>query len=1233
MALSGSLNSAKELALGYQSLLLATFQFTDGTYLRLSTKPLNVSEGGYQYGGADYLGRLLDENIQAIQSRSEQGIDRIPQVSLKIADPDATIWNGYEQDAYKGFKGATLTLTFTFWEADTGNFASDSLTWVFVCDAPQQRDAQGNITVTANASHNLQKVDLPVWKIQPRCANNFPATLAQRQDGADNEDSPFWNCGYCPDGSGGNVCGNGSYTTCNYTPADCKARGMYTQDSSSRWTSRYSGEQWAPPNREVRSKSYAQGKTITVFDSQNPNLYDQYVPMLYGTQWLEPVQLNMVQDGNSARLEAVICQDDITQYGILMVLVNDHVIPQWYGTGDPLYRWQFCTDNGHLSTGDRSGARSNDAGYNDTSGHPLGDPHGGKATIEIVVYLDLVGGGGSPNVRILARGPKLRVYTNATTYTKQFTANPVWQLMDLLIWSNYKYSQIDIANFVTASAYCDPSVSYTDLNGNTSSHARFRSSFALTKRQKASDVVQSLLQSFDGQLGYGPTGLLQLQIHQTLADQQPSAIAGSNYNTAVLSMHANGTAANGYVAYLFDESNIDGPVKITSRPNSDSPNRVNFGFQDEDNRWQDDSITMVDTADIARSGGYGGSQETPASVNITGVCNFDQGIRDANVYLAETLRGNEIGDTRGTRYFEVSSNFRGVHLKVGQICMVRFQQLGLEPATPLQSPSGTPVMGILARLIKIAPTTDWEKATYTLQWHEDIWYTDAYGQQPARFYSDPSKHKPARLPYPWQPNGEIPMGSNALGRNSNFALAQVYSKDSAGNTIATLVVNGVPPANSFGAVAPPLVGTQGTTANSGGSITGGQTIVMCISAKDSTGKYSPLSKPCLVSIPTGTNTNTATSATVNWQTGTSGYILFAGPDEQHMAVQASGTTTPSSFTLTSLANSTYGPPDVLFYRFLPQVKLERHGGPWGQQVSVVGSGTLKFNGATFSTNQWAGRVVSLYAKYQSQVNVPIKDFLVSSNTSDTLTVTPDPSSNSIVTGDVFVMRHKATTYSATTIGDSNIVNCYYPSGDNVSEAGYIVRIIAGTGANQWRNIASNNSTIYTVDKAWDVTPDSTSIFVIEESTWQTVNATDKYQTTIPNAGSVLICNINVTNWQALSAIVRVLTVSSDGLQSLEAYSPWRAQYIWGFGENVVTVTDDYTVAVTDQNIQVDTSSNAVTVTLMPMSAIRTKPLAITKITPDSNHVTILPASGDTIAGASNYVLSQKNDSFTLKPGS
>jgi hypothetical protein len=77
----------------------------------------------------------------------------------------------------------------------------------------------------------------------------------------------------------------------------------------------------------------------------------------------------------------------------------------------------------------------------------------------------------------------------------------------------------------------------------------------------------------------------------------------------------------------------------------------------------------------------------------------------------------------------------------------------------------------------------------------------------------------------------------------------------------------------------------------------------------------------------------------------------------------------------------------------------------------------------------------------------------------------------------------ANIFSATTIGNSGAT--WAPN----EFVGTMVQITLGTGINQVRKVVSNTSTTLTVSPAWDVTPDGTSIFVVNhEGLYGSINA-------------------------------------------------------------------------------------------------------------------------------------------------
>jgi len=69
--------------------------------------------------------------------------------------------------------------------------------------------------------------------------------------------------------------------------------------------------------------------------------------------------------------------------------------------------------------------------------------------------------GSQPNVTFKTKGLKVRVFTDATTYVRQWSQNPSWAILDLLTNSNYGLgdqmtdAQVSIPDFIAFAAYCD----------------------------------------------------------------------------------------------------------------------------------------------------------------------------------------------------------------------------------------------------------------------------------------------------------------------------------------------------------------------------------------------------------------------------------------------------------------------------------------------------------------------------------------------------------------------------------------------------------------------------------------------------------------------------------------------------------------------------------------------------------------------------------------------------------
>ena len=68
---------------------------------------------------------------------------------------------------------------------------------------------------------------------------------------------------------------------------------------------------------------------------------------------------------------------------------------------------------------------------------------------------------------------------------------------------------------------------------------------------------------------------------------------------------------------------------------ADTPNRFTVEFQDALNEYQQDSFSLVDADDVARSG-----QEVSQTLAAVGIPNFDQAARILKLNLDRSVRGN-----------------------------------------------------------------------------------------------------------------------------------------------------------------------------------------------------------------------------------------------------------------------------------------------------------------------------------------------------------------------------------------------------------------------------------------------------------------------------------------------------------------------------------------------------------------------------------------------------------------
>ncbi|MBX9600420.1 MAG: hypothetical protein K2X35_05430 [Bryobacteraceae bacterium] len=1064
----GLIKDAKELAQSFQPLLLATITFADGAVLRVCTHGLRAADGTWQYGGQDYLPRILNQEVAALQALSEGGIDVTPAVTLALNDADKFLWTNYE--LAKGFAGAELKLTFVQWNVGANDFSIDEITkFVGRIRSAPNRD-ETTLSVTATSLLDFQRMQLPVVRVQRRCPWVFPATAAERLEGAEKEDSWFWECGYAPDHPtnpvGNFESGSTPYAKCNYTKTDCEARGMYKQDSAARATGRFGGVQWDPP-ASWRSRPYGE-QYVDGANTSNEAKFGQAVPLVYGTSWVSPVIANTAGDGNTTGVEAIVCYGEVDD--IEKVIVNDVEVPaatdmnhQSKKVQDPNFAWYL------INRGRRGGAPNALPRWDGK-----GDPYGSMCAIAVVVPRKLTDSASVPRVQVLVRGPRLRRYTDPVApawdkvgapQTVPFTGgggnmNPAWVLMDTLVWLGYRYELFDLQSWFDAAVFFDYAIGFKDQAGRSRVHPRFLASYALPEGgsgfESAAQVVRGLRNGARILLvpNSANGGKLMAIAMSTLAQQQPAAVAGSNYNTPIASKLATGSAANGYAAYRFDRSNIirrNGRSTLhlvgPAASGGELPNRVSFRFQDLHNNFSPDSITVVDREALVRDG----NQETPWSLAMRGVNNFDQAKRVTAAALAAQRRGNPRnppeGDPGGSYWWEFETTFRAVHLWMGALCVLDEPEWGLANQ--------------VVRVMRITPGTNFETCRLVVAFHSDEWYLDTYGQEDAPRYSSSRRNREARPPYPL--GGQVSAGSAFLDPDPMWGFERFFgmstSRDE--NDKWHFRVRAVPPVNTFPAgLRPPFVPNEGSTAPTGGQLAGGRDYYVWLVALNGSGQVSPPSLPCRIAVPAGTSTNTITVPELDWDAGTAQYALFVGEGPLKPLYTGTVGGQPAQVTFggpLNLQQASKPLPDPEFDVLRIKVKKVRNAGVFAAEVTgITAPDKITCANAYWTVNQWAGYDCSIVGADMGLDICPNWSFRVVSNTSDTLTIdvaSYAPAANVMSFGQgeryLLVMRTKPTAVTADTITEPNFDNSLNVEGpvyiSGTSNASPIVVTAAGHG--------------------------------------------------------------------------------------------------------------------------------------------------------------------------------------------
>ena len=896
-----SIANLKEQTDALTPLLLFEAELANGQVERWSTHDVTV-------GGQAYDARVTGHNFFEVQAASESGVDAIPRVAVTLGNADSKF---SQVETAVGFRGAKLKARFVFYDLEADSAATPEAT-VFqgILNSP---DEIGESTVRLSAINrmSMQRVLLPTVRIQRRCPWSFPETAEQRQEAVSGGDegsySRFHACGYSAGEPGGvgNLNGGQPYTSCAFTRSDCTTRGMFSTDGASNPTRRFGGIEFVPASILVRGHGEKTSRSADV--AENEARYNDFVPLQYGTVWLDAPIVFARNDGNLTRMEVLVGLGKIDS--VIKVLVNDIEIPVGVSGRDmtPSGWWNLFADGG------RAGGFN--LNFTAPDGAPLGDPYGSMACLSVVVPNQINDGRSLPRVKVLIRGLQLERFNGVGgSLGFSYSNNPVWVLLDVLRRSGWKLDEIDIPSFANAAVFCDETIAATDNQGNPISTERFRCNLLIRSRRTAADVIRGIRNGARLQLTYRQDGRLAVYVENSVLLQQPNKPEGSNAAT---------TLNGGWPAYVYtDGSDPATPsailrrpdsapsIRLYSRPIADSPNRFALEFADEFNEYQQDSLEIVDAADISRTG-----QEITGRLIADGLPTYDQAARIMKFFLDRSIRGN--------RFIEFETSVKGMGQHVGDLIAVTYVKEGL-----FSQPF---------RILKIQPGRNYRTVRITAQIHDDAWYNDTNGQltliPPTRPQSKASTGTPGYLYGDEYDEFGDPV----------FHIAEYVTSGSDGTILTEIEVGFTPPeaGRSFTASVP-IVDLQPTVSTSGGTLAGGEIFYYAVTAIDAEGAESNPSFIVRAVTAAGGPTNSVELSGLSFSAGTVSFNVYRGDLPTRLRRIALHQAPATSFTDNGLAEDVSGAPDPRYDHANFYWRMEDTEEQFASEYSpeTIGSGAL-----------------------------------------------------------------------------------------------------------------------------------------------------------------------------------------------------------------------------------------------------------------------------------------------------
>ncbi len=892
------------------------------------------------FGGNAYAARLLKHNLFELRGSSVDGLDGSAVVQVSLANADS---HYSEIERETGFKGAQVTVQFLFYDLATGAAASEARVVFRGVANPPDQITESALRVAFNNRLSLQWIVLPEVQILRRCPWMFPSNLAQREEafngGVKGKYSALYKCGYSADITGGfgNLNSGAAFTSCDFTRASCTARGMFDIDTSTNVNRRFGGLEFVPPQIVVRS--FGESGTHLSPLQDNLAIYNDPVPLVYGTAWYQPPIVFARNDGNLTRMELLLGMGEIDS--VIKVLVNDIEIPEAQSGANMTATGWFDL----VTPGTRNGAFNPD--FTDSMGNPLGDPYGSMGMMSVVVPNAISDGTSLATVQVLINGLKLEQFdTGGVSLGESFSNNPAWVLLDVLRRSGWLTTEIDLASFATAAAFCASAITTADLNGNPVSATTFGCNLVIQDSRSAAEVASGIRKASALMLTYGNGGLLTLRVENTLALQQPSLPDGSNSTEAL---------DGGWPAYEFSDgsatfsglvrsANGSPAIRLWSQSTAATPNRLTVEFQDEFNEYQQDSLSLVDVDDALLT-----DRQVTASYQALGLPNFDQATRALTLRLNKTINGYT--------YIDFETTVKGIGLAPGDIVTITYLKEGLE-----RQPF---------RVVRMSPGQNYQTLQVTAQWHDDTWYEAGATATGTRRQSGAGVGIPNPL-----------VGSvlDAHGIDQ-FGIVESATEATDGTFAISLSLSFDPPNKPVATgVGIPLLSLDAVIASTGGTLTGGSISYYAISGLDGSDGESGLSFTVPAKIPAGTNTNTVTLDGLSFSSGTAGFNVYRGINPLELLRIAANVAVAASYTDAGAASELQGPPDENYDHANFYWRMEQQPEAGAQTFS---STTVANSGLGMLTNEFAGALVRI-----TRGKGAAQERAVIANTATTLTIAP-----------------------------------------------------------------------------------------------------------------------------------------------------------------------------------------------------------------------------------------------------